>query len=316
MSWKDVWGMLKETVEEWFGDKAQRMGAALAYYGVFSLGPLLLIALAVAGMVFGKEAAQGEIVAQIGSTVGPTAAEAVQKILNQQYERGGGAWATVIGVVFLMVTATTFFAELQDAMNTVWKVKPKEGLGIWDTIRIRLLSLAVVLGTAFLLLVSLIVNAALAATGKYFHSAAASIPGGPWLWWAVNAVLSLALITVLFALIFKLLPDAKVAWGDVWLGAGLTALLFSVGKYLIGLYLGQSSVTSSFGAAGSVVVILIWVYYSTQLLILGAEFTRVYARRRGSVPEPLEHAEAVCDEERVRQGLAPQGEGKPEYSRS
>jgi membrane protein len=304
MNVKQLWPIVKETFSEWSQDKVPRLGAALAYYSVFSLAPLLLLSIGIAGLIFGEEAARGEILNQIETTVGPTAARAIEDILRNTHESGSGTLATVIGLVVLLFGASGVFVELQDSLNTIWQVAPKPGIGIMGTIRDRLVSISVVLGTGFLLLVSLVLSAALAALGKWMTPA--TLPGGAWLWSAVNSAVSLGVITVLFAMIFKLLPDATVAWRDVWIGAFVTAILFTLGKFAIGLYLGQSSVASAFGAAGSVVVLLVWVYYSSQILLLGAEFTRVYALRTGSHIEPKPQAVRVSDATRARQGMVRQ----------
>lgn len=301
MNLRSAWDMLRQTYDEWSADKAPRLGAALAYYTAFSLAPLLVIAIAVASLVFGERAAQGEIVKQIEGTIGPKAAEAIQDMLKNTHASGGSVLATIVGFVLLFFGASGVFVELQDSLDTVWKVKPKPDRGFLDVVRDRFLSFTVVLGTGFLLLVSLILSAGLAAVGKFWASDA-------YIWQGVNSLVSFAFVTLLFALIFKLLPDATVAWQDVWIGAALTALLFTVGKYLIGLYLGQGSTATAFGAAGSLAIILIWVYYSAQILLFGAEFTRVYALRRGATVRPTANAEAVTASDRARQGLAPAGQ--------
>lgn len=298
MNLKSAWGMLRQTYNEWSADKAPRLGAALAYYAIFSIAPLLVISVAVAGLVFGEQAARGEIENQIRDTIGPRAAEVIQDMLHRTYASGGSMTATVIGIALLFFGASGVFVELQESLDTVWKVRPKPDRGFWGVIRDRFLSFVIVLGTGFLLLASLVLSTALAALDRFWS-------WDVYVWQLVNSLVSFGFITVLFALIFKFLPDATVAWRDVWVGAALTALLFTVGKYLIGLYLGQSSTTSAFGAAGSLVVILIWVYYSAQILLFGAEFTRVYALRRGSDVQPTANAESVTACERARQALSP-----------
>ena len=293
-----LWDLFKTAGAEWLGDKAARLGAALAYYTVFSIAPLLLIVIALAGLVFGREAAQGRVVAQLRDLVGPHGAEAIEAMLASASRPEAGYTATGTGAVLLLVGAMGLFGQLQDAMNTVWGVQPKPGRGLWGFIKERLLSLTMVMGTAFLLLVSLVVSAALAAMGGLLGDRAAGAIGP-----AINFVVSFAVITGLFAMIFRYLPDAKVAWEDVWLGAAVTALLFEIGKLAIGLYLGHSSVASAYGAAGSLVVLLIWTYYSSQIFLYGAELTQVYANRYGSriVPEP--DAEPVTPEARAEQGI-------------
>jgi membrane protein len=275
------------------------MGAALAYYTAFSLAPLLVIAIGIAGLVFGEEAARGEIQAQIRDTIGESASQATEDMIKNSSEQGGGIVATLISLAILLVGASGLFIELQSALNEIWEVPPeKQGSGILAFIKDRLLSFGLVVGTGFLLLVSLIVSAALSALGRYLTPE--SMPGGALLWQAINLAVSFALITLMFAMIFKILPETEVQWRDVWIGAAFTAVLFTVGKYLIGLYLAHSSTASSYGAAGSLVVILIWVYYSAQILLFGAEFTHLYARRfggsRSSAPgkkEPRELAGAA-----------------------
>jgi membrane protein len=289
MTAKTGWQMLRETVDAWIDDKAFRMGAALAYYSVFSMAPLLLIAIGIAGLVFGEQAARGEVLGQVRDTVGTQTAAAIEEILAHAGHDGGGTWATVVGLVVLFFGASGVFVELQDALNTIWKVMPRPGRTVWEMIRERLLSFSVILGTGFLLLVSLVVSAALEALGGVLKPVV-SLPGGAGIWQGLNFALSFGLITLLFAMIYKILPDAEIAWRDVWVGALITALLFTAGKYLIGLYLGHSTLTSAFGAAGSVILVLSWVYYSSLILLFGAAFTRVYARHNGSPLRPSPNA--------------------------
>jgi membrane protein len=261
------------------------MGAALAYYTVFSLAPLLLIAIGIASAVFGEEAAGGKIVEQIEQTVGTPAARAIQEMLKHTHESSGHALPTVVGILVLLFGASGVFVELQDALNTVWKVKPELGQGLLPWLRDRLMSFSVVLGTGFLLLVSLVVSAALSALNNFLTPA--SLPGGVYLWQGVNLLVSFAFITLLFGVIFKLLPDAPVAWRDVWVGAAVTALLFTLGKYLLGLYLGRSGTTSAFGAAGSLVLLLLWVYYSSQILLFRRRVHLRSLQARGSQGRPF-----------------------------
>jgi membrane protein len=303
MNLKQLGQVLTDAGRAWSDDKAPRLGAALAYYSVFSLAPLLLIAIGLCGLIFGEQAARGEILGQIRSTVGDTAAAAIEDLLRHAGQPGAGSAATVIGLVVLFFGASGVFVELQDALNTIWKVKPRPGLGIWDMIRTRLLSFAVILATGFLLLVSLAVSATLVIVGDFVRPAAERILGGPWLWLGLHTAVTFALVTLLFALIYKVLPDAEIGWRDVWLGAALAALLFSAGKYGIGLYLAYSGLTSAFGAAGSVIVILIWVYWSAQILLFGAEVTRARALRAGSHIVPSRHAVPVTHDDLARQGL-------------
>jgi membrane protein len=294
----------KETFSEWSEDKASRLAAALSYYTLFSVAPLLIIAIAVAGLAFGREAATDQIVGQIRGMVGQEGAEVIQTILQNASKTSTGIVATIVGVVTLLIGASGAFGQLQDSLNTIWEVKPKAGRGVKGILRDRFLSFSLVLVIGFLLLVSLVLSAVLAGVGKYLSDA---LPMPSFVLQAVNFAISFAVTTLLFALIFKVLPDAYIRWRDVWVGAAVTALLFSIGRFLIGLYLGRSSVGSAYGAAGSLVVLLLWVYYSSQVLFLGAEFTQVYANRFGSKMRPKPNAERVFPraEEYPPTGAAP-----------
>jgi membrane protein len=269
--------LLRQAFSDWNKDNAGRLGAALSYYTLFSLAPLLIVAIAVAGMVFGREAAQGQIVAQLRDLVGEAGAHAVQDMIENSRRPAAGVLATVIGVVTLFLGATGAFAELKSALNIVWDVDDA-GSGLRSLLRGRLWAFAMVLAVGFLLMVSLLISAALAAADGFFTWM--GIP--PALVQLTNAASSFLVITALFALLFKFLPDTEVQWGDVWVGAALTSALFTVGKMLIGLYLGRSSVASVYGAAGSVVVLVVWVYYAAQIFFFGAEVTQAYARAHGS----------------------------------
>ena len=286
----DFKDLLKETFSEWSKDKASRLAAALSYYTIFSVAPLLIIAVAVAGLVFGREAATHQLAAQAEGLLGAQGAEAIQTLLEHAGRTGAGIVATVVGVGTLLLGASGAFAQLQDALNTIWEVKPKAGRGLKGMLRDRFLSFSLVLVIGFLLLVSLVISAALAALGKYLSEA---LPLSSAMIQGLNFAISFAATTFLFALIFKVLPDARIRWRDVWIGAAVTALLFSAGRLLIGLYLGRSSVGSAYGAAGSLVALLVWIYYSAQILLLGAEFTQVYASRFGRGMEPKPNAERV-----------------------
>ena len=293
LQWRNMrtwWTLLKEAFEKWSADKAPRLGAALSYYTVFSLVPLLVLTISIAGLVFGTEAAQQAIMTQIESLVGPQSAAAIKQMLQIAQKPSSGALASAIAVVTLLLGASGVFAQLQDALNTVWGVEPKAGRGLWGTIKDRLFSLMAVLGTGFLLLVSLVLSAALAAFGKMFQG---RLPGHEGLLHLADLAISFGVITLLFAMMFKLLPDAKIAWRDVWIGAGLTSVLFTVGKFAIGMYLGKADVGSAYGAAGSLVILLVWVYYSSQILLYGAEFTSVYANRYGSRIVAVSNASAA-----------------------
>lgn len=275
-----IWDLIRKSIGAWVDDYAPSMGAALAYYTLFSIAPLLIIAIAVAGLVFGQEAARGEIVTQIQGVIGREGAIAVQGLLKSANEPARGIFLTVVSIITLVIGATTVFAELQSDLDRIWRVPaPAKENSIWILLRTRLLSFGLVLGLGFLLLVSLVVSAAIAAFGKWWDGVFA---GWEALLQALNFCISFAITTLLFALIYKLMPRARIAWRDVWVGAGVTALLFEVGKFLIGLYLGKTSVASGFGAAGSLVVLLVWVYFAAQIFLLGAEFTWVYSNKYGS----------------------------------
>jgi membrane protein len=285
--WGKVWPVVKQAFSEWSSDKCPRLGAALSYYTVFSLAPVLILVIAVAGIFLGREAAQGKIVEQLAGLLGLEASKMVQAAILKAGQTDGGLRASVIGVVTLLVGATGVMVELQDALNTVWKVLPKPGGGVKRFVRARLIALALVLSLGFLLLVSLVMSAGLELVSGW---AGSLFPGWVAFGYLLNYVVSIGVIALFFALIFKLLPDAKVAWKDVWFGALLTSLLFHLGKYLISLYIGRASVASTFGAAGSLAVVLVWIYYSSQILLMGAEVTRAYANRYGSAVVPNENA--------------------------
>ena len=270
--------LFKKTFQEFGEDKAPRLGAALAYYTIFSIGPLLLIAISIAGLVWGQQAAEGKISAELEKVFGKSAADAVETMIAGAANEKGGIIATIIGVVTLLFGASGVFAQLEDALDTIWNVERQKSEGITGFIKDRVLSMAMVLGVGFLLLVTLVLDAAISVMGDYLTE----IIAGEALLHAIQLTISFAVITFLFALIFKYLPDIEIAWHDVWLGAAFTSLLFVIGKFALGLYLGKAAVGSSYGAAGSLVVLLVWVYYSAQILFFGAEFTQVYARSHGS----------------------------------
>lgn len=279
--------MVKETFTEWSNDNAPRLGAALSYYTIFSLAPVLILVIAVSGIFLGREAAQGQIVDELSGVFGKEAAELVQSAVVKAGERKSGILASVLGLLTLLIGATGVMIELQGALNTVWKVIPKPGRGLKGFIKDRVLSLALVLSLGFLLLVSLVASAGLEAMSKWMGG---FLPGWVVLGYVLNYGVSIGVIALLMAMIFKVLPDAKVAWKDVWIGAGVTSVLFHAGKYAIGLYIGRASVASAFGAAGSLAVLLVWIYYSSQIILLGAEFTRAYANRFGSHVVPDDNA--------------------------
>ncbi len=288
MNFKKIWDTIKATIDEYSNDKVPKLAAALSYYTVFSIAPLLVIAIAVAGFVFGADAAQGRIAQELKGLVGDQGAQFVQTAIQKTNQTGGGVLATILGVVTLLIGATAAFIELQDSLNIVWKVKPKPGAALKTFIRDRLISSGLVLAIGFLLLVSLVISAALSALQGYLGSI---LSIAPFVLEIINIVISLGVVYILFAMLFKFLPDVEVSWKDVWIGALATTVLFVAGKDLIGLYLGHGSIASSYGAAGSMAILLVWVYYSAQILFLGAEFTYVYATRFGSGAKPSAHAE-------------------------
>lgn len=277
---KRLFQLFVKAGKSWSDDFAPSMGAAISYYTVFSLAPLLIIVIAMAGAVFGREAVQGQIVAQLTGLIGPQGASVVQGVVANASDTDKGLLAGLISLVVLIIGATTVFAELQSALDRIWHIpeaeKPK---GIMAILRARLLSFGLILGLVFLLMVSLAVSTAVAAFGSW---ASGMLPASEVLLEALNLIVSLSIATVLFAMIYKLMPSTPIAWRDVWVGAFTTAVLFEVGKLLISLYIGKSGMTETFAAAGSLVVLLAWVYYAAQIFLLGAEFTKVYADDHGS----------------------------------
>jgi YihY family inner membrane protein len=280
------WQICLAAANAWIDDYAPSMGAALSYYMLFSLAPLLVMVIAIAGAVFGQDAAQGAIIAQLGGIMGEEGANAVQGLLEAAREPSTGMFASIIGGFLLLLGATAMFAELQTDLDRIWEVPAKDKpSGLWGWLRSRVLSFGLVLGVAFMLMISLVVSAALAATGEWLGiTVAESVIAN-----VLNFAASLVIFTVLFAMIYKIMPSAKISWHDVWMGSAVTALLFNVGKSLIGLYLAKSDVASGFGAAGSVVILVAWFYYSAQIFLFGAEYTWVYANskvRAAPVPAP------------------------------
>ncbi len=289
--------LITQSFSEWSEDNASRLAAALAYYTIFSIPPLLIIVIAIAAQIFDRTAVQQQIINQIAGLVGSTGAEAIEVILDNASESDEGSVAAILSVVTLILGASGVFGQLHGALNTIWEVKPKPGRGILGTIKDRFFSFTMVLGVGFLLMVSLMVSTVLAAFNEFVTNA---LPSLLILAQLINFVVSFGIITILFALIFKVVPDVRVAWRDVWVGALVTAFLFTVGKWAIGLYLGNSAPGSTYGAAGSLIVLLLWVYYSAQILFLGAEFTQVYANKYGS--------RIVADENAI--GLTPLARGE------
>jgi membrane protein len=283
--------LLMSTAREWNRDKCPQLGAALAYYTVFSLAPLVLVLLGVFGLIYGSNAqAREKILDQLRYLMDPSGVKVFQDIANSAAEPKAGIFATAIGILIALFGASGIFGQLQDALNTIWAVKPKPKLGVWGFIRARFLSFAMVGGVCFLLLVSLTLENLLRSLHSYLQSI---VPGGHYLGLAIFYAFDFAMIVLLFAMLFRYLPDAKIGWRDVWTGAALTTVLFLIGKFLLGLYLGSGAAGSAYGAASSLITLLLWIFYSAQILLFGAEFTKVYANTYGSHIEPEEHAVKV-----------------------
>jgi membrane protein len=266
------------------------LGAALAYYTILSMAPLIVVVIAVIGLAFGEQAARGQILNQIEGMVGHEGAQAIQTVVANANQPKSGIVATLLGLITLFLGASGVFVELRDSLNKIWEVPPRPGAGIWATVRERFLSFGMVLAIGFLLLVSLVLSAAIAAASTFLNGLM-PIPG--WVLHAVNSALSLVVFTGMFAMIYRFLPDTTITWRDTFLGAAFTAILFTVGKLAIGLYLGNAGISSTYGAAGSLVVVLVWVYYSAQVFFFGAEFTHVYAIREGSHAADVHGGDAV-----------------------
>ncbi|MEA2864102.1 MAG: rane protein [Bradyrhizobium sp.] len=273
-----LWTVVKEAAENWSNHKDSRQGAALAYYSVFSLAPIIVIVIAIAGFFFGQEAVSGQVAASIKDALGDTGAQVVQAMLVDAARPREGLFATLLGIGALIFAAIGVVVQLKDALNTVWEVQDPTGQGIWQFIRSYIVSLAAVFALGFLLIVSLIVTAALAAFGKY-----AAPHVNEWLLHVVTDVASVGVLSLLFAMMFKWLPDTAVDWYDVWLGAVVTAVLFELGKAAIGFYIGKQGLESTYGAAASIIVVLIWVYYTSQIILMGAEITHAFAAHKGSI---------------------------------
>ncbi|MGH9630081.1 MAG: YihY/virulence factor BrkB family protein [Bryobacteraceae bacterium] len=308
MRWPQVQLLLETTVDNWFKDNVPRLGASLAFYTMLSLAPLLIVVIAVAGFFFGREAAEGQLVGQIQDVVGRRSAEAIETMMRGAYRPAAGIVATVLGMVTLAFSATTAVGELRNALNIIWCVPERQSASrvqsLIGVLRDRTYAFGIVLGVGFLLLVSLAVNAGVSAMGSYFGDL---LPIPEWVLQAVNFLLSFAVVAFLFALIYKIVPDIHLEWRDVALGAVITSLLFSIGKFLIGLYLGKAGVASAYGAAGSLVILLLWVYYSAQIFFFGAEFTRAYAHQYGS--HPCDRTRSVTLVDRISERK--QDEAKP-----
>ncbi len=310
MNAKAVIGLLKDAFKDWGANKASRLGAALAYYTIFSIGPLLLVLIGVAGLVFGQAAAQGQIEGTLRGVLG-SGAGAVQEMLKGSSKSSSGIIATVLGLVTLLLGAAGIFGQLQDSLNTIFGVVAKAA-GIMGMLKARLLSFLMVLGVALLLLASLASSAVLSMLAGYL---AGILPGGPLVWQIINYIVSAAIVVVAFALIYKLLPDAILAWKDTFVGAAVTTVLFILGQIALSIYLGFSNVGSPYGAASSLVVVLVWIYYTAQIVFFGAEFTKVYANRYGSSLRPKPIAEWLSEDARADQGIGPEAHParKPEH---
>lgn len=289
--------LLKQTSLEWYQSRAFELGAALAFYAIFCIAPVMVLAFTAASLFLGPEAAQGRLAKEIESTVGPTVAVAVQATAQYTYRSGSGIPATVLSIVFFVLGATGFFSQMQSALNAVWQVAPRPGRGVRQMLRDRLGSFLAILGTSTLLLAALLVTAALSALGQILPASLTF--EGLALWKSVTFVVSWAFLTLAIAMVYRVLPDVKTAWHDIGVGAGATGLLFLLGNHLIGWYLAVVGVTSVYGAASSTVIVLLWVYYSSQVVLFGAEFTRIYAAQRGARLERKAHAVRVTQEERA-----------------
>lgn len=304
--------LARDTVKEFADDKVPRLSAAMAYYTLFSLAPLLVIALAIAGFFFGPEAVRGQLSDTLGGLLGPQGAEAVEGMVARAYQPGTGILATLLGVLALLFGASGVFGQLQTALDTIWDVERKKGRGIKGFLKDRFFSFVMVAGVGFLLLVSLVVTAVLSVLGAFLSD---TLPGGELLWQVVNFGISLVVTALLFALLFKVVPDVKVSWKDVLIGGAFTAFLFTLGKMAIGIYLGRGSVGSVYGAAGSLVIVLLWVYYSAIIFFLGAEFTQVYANRYGAGSRPDQDAVPTDPEDPVAPPVPKDGRGGPKSGR-
>lgn len=289
MSPKQIWRLLKQAFQAWNQDKASRLAAALAYYTIFSIAPLLILVIAIASLFFDSAAVREQIMGQMQSLIGGNSADFVKTVLDNANRPGGeSGWvASVISLGLLIVGATGVLTQLQISLNTIWSVEARPDIGLKNLLRKRLLSLGMILVIGFLLLVSLVVSSVVAGFSDYLQML---VPGLGSIVQLLNFLVSFGVTTLLFAMMFKFLPDVLIAWGDVWFGAIATAILFSLGKFLIGLYLGNSGLGSTYGAAGSVVILLLWVFYSAQILFFGAELTQIYASRFGSKIIPNQYA--------------------------
>ncbi len=304
LNFKSAWQLLKESAVHWSNDKASRLAAALSYYTIFSIAPLLIIAIGVAGLIFGQEAASNQLFQELRGLIGDQGAKALQTMVESANQKDGGIIATIIGLVTLLIGASGAFGELQDALNSIWGVQLKPGQGIKGFLRSRFLSFSMVLVIGFMLLVTLVISTVMSGLGHYLERI---LPIPAVALQILNFLISFSVTAMLFTLIYKVLPDVTVKWRDVWIGGVFTALLFSLGRFLMGLYLGRASVTSAYGAAGSLVIILLWIYYSSQILFFGAEFTKTFADKFGSHIRPSANAELVTAEAKAMQGTPNSG---------
>jgi membrane protein len=301
----NVGRLVVDAAKDWVEDKAPRLGAALSYYTAFSLPPLLVALIGIAGVAFGAEVVSDRLVDQMRGLVGAESADLLGDAIAEAQRTTGTGWAVALGVAVLVIAASGVFAQLQDALNTIWDVQPQPGGGIWRLLQKRLLSLAAVLGAGFLLLVSLAVSTATAALAELAGSVESLAPFVA----VMDVAISLLVVTVLFALIFKFLPDVRIKWRDVWLGAFITAGLFIIGKFAIGFYLGTSDVGSAYGVAGSLIIIMVWIYYSALIVFFGAELTQVWTKRHGASVTPVTGADRAAS--RDTSPHHPQGEPAP-----
>ena len=315
MKKKSLTQVAKDSVTQWIDDQPFQLAAALSYYTLFSVAPLMIIVIAIAGLAFGREAAQNQIFETLQGMIGQESARAIQEMIQSASNQPKtGIVSTVVGIIALVFGAGGVIGQLQTSLNTIWGVMPKPGQGIWGFVRQRFISFAMILGIGFLLLVSLVVSALVTGLTQLMGS---WLGGSEFVSHALDIVVSFIFISALFAMIYKFLPDVRIEWRDVWIGAVLTSFLFTVGKFLIGSYLGSSGATSAYGAAGSLITVLLWVYYSSLIFFLGAEFTQVYASQFGSGVRPAEHAQpiAAVAETQKRESPPPERRSAPVGSR-
>jgi membrane protein len=300
MNAKMLWGVSKGAFHEFVEDKVTRLSAALAYYALFSMAPLVIIVISIAGLFFGEQAVTGQMHDQLSDFFGDQGAQTIESMMSAARKPSSSIIASIIGIVTLLIGATGVFGQLQDALNTIWEVQPKPGRGIKGFIKDRFLSLTMVLGIGFLLLISMVLSAGLAAFTGVLNNRFGLPPAVAH---SLNIVVSMIVISLLFAMIFKFLPDVKIKWRDVWFGAIFTAFLFELGKFLLGFYLGRATTASAYGAAGSLVIVLMWVYYSSLILFFGAEVTQAYTKARGSQLVPSANAVPVTEAVRANEGI-------------